>query len=386
MSVVGSVPHDAAPDRRGRGWRRALIQPSAISGWAALNHHGLTEQIPRIITLTTPKRVVTPAMRGAVRTALSTWEVAGQTFEIVMVVPAHFYGDEEIWIGDSRVRMFDRERALLDCFALPRRFGGARNPRRARAAARPEAARGACRASWQGRSRAARRICARTCRRPARCRRAAPGSSDARRPATRPDAAGPRRAEPTLGAPRESGLAEEAEMKPLQRHIQQAARDGRVSQIVVERDYVQSYVLLGIARQAELRETLLFKGGTMLKKVHFKNYRFSCRRLPSRFPGGLDEGPYRYCSTRHGAVGRLVIGRIRPPSKMKVVSTPTIPPRKAILGSRDRTAESGRGSSKPSITKGTSSISRPTPWPRNRLPSMNSRESPAASALSRAFA
>ena len=103
----------------------ALVQPSAISGWAALNHHGLTEQIPHVITLTTPKRVVTPAMRGAaVRTAPSTWQVAGQTFEIVTVVPEHFFGDEEIWFGDSRVRMFDRERALLDCFALPRRFGG----------------------------------------------------------------------------------------------------------------------------------------------------------------------------------------------------------------------------------------------------------------------
>ncbi|MGH7269926.1 MAG: type IV toxin-antitoxin system AbiEi family antitoxin domain-containing protein [Polyangiaceae bacterium] len=102
----------------------ALVQPSAVSGWAALNHHGLTEQIPRVITLTTPKRVVTPAMRGAVRTAPSTGDVAGQKFEIVTVVPSHFFGDEELWLGDSKVRMFDRERALLDCFALPRRFGG----------------------------------------------------------------------------------------------------------------------------------------------------------------------------------------------------------------------------------------------------------------------
>lgn len=102
----------------------ALIEPCAVSGWAALNHHGLTEQIPRVITLTTPKRVVTPAMRGALRAAPSTWDVAGQRFEIVTVVPAHFFGDEELWMGESRVRMFDRERALLDCFALPRRFGG----------------------------------------------------------------------------------------------------------------------------------------------------------------------------------------------------------------------------------------------------------------------
>lgn len=102
----------------------ALVQPSAVSGWAALNHHGLTEQIPRLITLTTPRRIVTPAMRGAVRAAASTWEVAGQQFEIVTVVSDHFFGDEEVWLGDSRIRIFGQERAVLDCFALPRRFGG----------------------------------------------------------------------------------------------------------------------------------------------------------------------------------------------------------------------------------------------------------------------
>lgn len=102
----------------------ALVQPCAVSGWAALNHHGLTEQIPRVITLTTPKRVVTPSMRGGAGEAPSTWQVGEQRYEIVSVVPSHFFGDEEVWVGDARVRIFDRERALLDCFALPRRFGG----------------------------------------------------------------------------------------------------------------------------------------------------------------------------------------------------------------------------------------------------------------------
>ena len=102
----------------------ALVRGSAVSGWSALHHHGLTEQIPRVVTLTTTKRVATPSMRGAVREAPSTWTVAGQTFEIVTVVPDHFFGDEEVWVGEAKVRIFDRERALLDCFALPRRFGG----------------------------------------------------------------------------------------------------------------------------------------------------------------------------------------------------------------------------------------------------------------------
>ena len=102
----------------------ALVESSAVSGWAALNHHGLTEQIPRVIELTTSRRIVTPAMRGATATAPSTWDAAGQRFEIVTVVAGHFFGVEDLWLGCSRVRMFDRERALLDCFALPKRFGG----------------------------------------------------------------------------------------------------------------------------------------------------------------------------------------------------------------------------------------------------------------------
>lgn len=43
-----------------------LVQPSAISHWSALQHHGLTEQIPQIITASTPTKVVTPSMREVV--------------------------------------------------------------------------------------------------------------------------------------------------------------------------------------------------------------------------------------------------------------------------------------------------------------------------------
>ncbi len=64
-------------------------------------------------------------------------------------------------------------------------------------------------------------------------------------------------------------------MKTLQRRIQQAARERRVSQLVIERDYAQSYVLAGIARTEALIQALVFKGGTALKKVYFGQYRFS---------------------------------------------------------------------------------------------------------------
>jgi len=44
---------------------------------------------------------------------------------------------------------------------------------------------------------------------------------------------------------------------------------------VLERDYILSWILAGISRHGPLRETLVFKGGTALKKCYFGDYRFS---------------------------------------------------------------------------------------------------------------
>ncbi|MCG8555630.1 MAG: nucleotidyl transferase AbiEii/AbiGii toxin family protein [Proteobacteria bacterium] len=64
-------------------------------------------------------------------------------------------------------------------------------------------------------------------------------------------------------------------MRALRRRLQDAAKLSRVNQIVIERDYAQSYVLLGIGESEALGETFVFKGGTALKKIHFGSYRFS---------------------------------------------------------------------------------------------------------------
>ena len=44
---------------------------------------------------------------------------------------------------------------------------------------------------------------------------------------------------------------------------------------VIEKDYVLGWVLAGIFNHPELRNSWVFKGGTCLKKAHFKTYRFS---------------------------------------------------------------------------------------------------------------
>lgn len=64
-------------------------------------------------------------------------------------------------------------------------------------------------------------------------------------------------------------------MKPLRQRLHDHARTHAVTQLVVERDYMQTYLLAGIASRPRLQDTLRFKGGTALKKVHFGRYRFS---------------------------------------------------------------------------------------------------------------
>jgi len=43
----------------------------------------------------------------------------------------------------------------------------------------------------------------------------------------------------------------------------------------IEKDYVISWMLWGIARNEFLNDNLVFKGGTCLKKMHFDDYRYS---------------------------------------------------------------------------------------------------------------
>lgn len=44
---------------------------------------------------------------------------------------------------------------------------------------------------------------------------------------------------------------------------------------VLERDYLMSWILAGVRRMPLLHDTLVFKGGTALRKCYFENYRFS---------------------------------------------------------------------------------------------------------------
>ena len=104
-----------------------LVEPSAISHWSAMSHHGFTDQIPHVVTSFTSQKVVTPTMRESKRkmTGKHAWQVGGIRYEYVTVIPDHFFGIEEVWVDEHfRVFITDKERTILETFISPRQFGG----------------------------------------------------------------------------------------------------------------------------------------------------------------------------------------------------------------------------------------------------------------------
>lgn len=57
--------------------------------------------------------------------------------------------------------------------------------------------------------------------------------------------------------------------------IQNKARAVVVRDQQIEKDYILSWILQGVAENENLAKALVFKGGTVLKKAYFEDYRFS---------------------------------------------------------------------------------------------------------------
>jgi len=61
----------------------------------------------------------------------------------------------------------------------------------------------------------------------------------------------------------------------LRERLEIVRRNTNVNWDIIEQDYLLSWVLYGISNVAELKDTLIFKGGTALKKCYLGDYRFS---------------------------------------------------------------------------------------------------------------
>ena len=64
-------------------------------------------------------------------------------------------------------------------------------------------------------------------------------------------------------------------MRPLRARLRDASQGAGQPLPVIELDYAQSWILAGISRVPALGDSLVFKGGTALKKCYFGDYRFS---------------------------------------------------------------------------------------------------------------
>lgn len=106
----------------------ALIQPSVISHWSALAHHGFTTQVPRMVQISASGKIVTPEMRqGKVYRprGRAVWKAAGVEVEIIHIQPRAFFGHQKIWVSSwSQVAITDSERTALDLVARSEVFGG----------------------------------------------------------------------------------------------------------------------------------------------------------------------------------------------------------------------------------------------------------------------
>jgi len=51
-------------------------------------------------------------------------------------------------------------------------------------------------------------------------------------------------------------------MKPIRKRLEEARRDIGLSWEIIEKDYILSWVLAGIAANKKLQNELIFKGGT----------------------------------------------------------------------------------------------------------------------------
>jgi len=59
------------------------------------------------------------------------------------------------------------------------------------------------------------------------------------------------------------------------KEINKVAAANRVNDRQIEKDYVLSWVLYAVSKNEILNNALVFKGGTVLKKAYFQDYRFS---------------------------------------------------------------------------------------------------------------
>lgn len=107
---VNSAPEDS--------WviAEAAFFPCYICGWSAAEHWGLTEQVFRVVLVSTTRR---PRDREP--------KMGGIGFRLRTVNEKTFFGLKTIWRGRARVKVSDPSRTIIDLMSDPSLGGGLRS-------------------------------------------------------------------------------------------------------------------------------------------------------------------------------------------------------------------------------------------------------------------
>jgi predicted transcriptional regulator of viral defense system len=100
----------------------ALTDPAAISHFSAMHHYELTDQIPHKVFITTTAGNWVP--RGRKDREDIGYCVGDTVYQFIRVKPERFFGQEKVWIEDSRVTFTDMSRTLIDGLTMPQYCGG----------------------------------------------------------------------------------------------------------------------------------------------------------------------------------------------------------------------------------------------------------------------
>jgi predicted transcriptional regulator of viral defense system len=89
----------------------ALVEPMYVGYWSALNHHGLTAQVPRTVYIVTTTRA-------------QEREIHGVTYRPVTVTEQKFFGYQPTAVESNQVNISSIEKTLVDCADHPEFCGG----------------------------------------------------------------------------------------------------------------------------------------------------------------------------------------------------------------------------------------------------------------------
>jgi predicted transcriptional regulator of viral defense system len=99
-----------------------VVSPAMISHYSAFRHHGLTDQLPRDLFITTIKETATP--QAGKQGKKASFIFNGVTYQFIQIKQEFFFGQEKAWVGTGSFIVTDLERTLLDGLARPQFCGG----------------------------------------------------------------------------------------------------------------------------------------------------------------------------------------------------------------------------------------------------------------------